>query len=114
MYGDKKKNRLVVPGCVGRDIEGLQISRKNFRDDGNLLKLECNDGCKILSILKTYLKQVNFMVYKSYFSKAVYTVLYSIFSIVTYTHTHKHIYADCYTCTHKKVVVYETHIQLIF
>lgn len=54
------KIRSVVPGCVGRNIERLQMSRKNFGGDKNLLKLECNDGCKILSILKSILKTSEF------------------------------------------------------
>lgn len=43
------KNRLLVPGCLGRDKEGLQMSRRNFWDNGNL-KLDCAIGCTALSI----------------------------------------------------------------
>lgn len=65
-------------GCLGlQEGAGLTANgqKETFGDDGNILKLNCGDGCTTINLPKNYLiaplQWIYFIVCTSYFNNAI-------------------------------------------
>ena len=81
----RKQFYSQIKGCLNVGVEAELTAYENkqpFWGDGNILKLDFNDGTQFYKFTQNpqtaYLKQVNFMVYKLHLSKSAFKITPSI------------------------------------